>query len=41
LQIGTIDILLGQLCIRHALTMLTTDWDFAGMAAKSALRLWK
>jgi predicted nucleic acid-binding protein len=41
LQIGTIDILLAQLCIRHALTMLTTDRDFAGIAAKSTLRLWK
>ena len=41
LQIGTIDILLAQLCIRHTLTMLTTDRDFVGIAAKSALRLWK
>ena len=41
LQIGTIDILLAQLCIRHTLTMLTTDRDFAGIAARSALRLWK
>ena len=27
-QIGTIDALLAQLCVRHDLTMLTTDGDF-------------
>src|ERR1022692_339689 len=27
-QIGTIDALLAQLCIRHQLTLLTTDNDF-------------
>lgn len=41
LQIGTIDALLAQLCIRHELTLLTTDQDFAGMAGHSALRLWR
>jgi predicted nucleic acid-binding protein len=41
LQIGTIDVLLAQLCIRHSLTMLTTDRDFSGIAAKSTLKLWK
>ena len=41
LQVGTIDAILAQLCIRHDLTMLTTDKDFAGMAAHSALRVWK
>ena len=40
-QIGTIDALLAQLCIRHDLTMLTADRDFARIAAQSALRLWK
>lgn len=39
-QIGTIDALLAQLCIRHALTMLTTDRDFGRVAAHSALRVW-
>ncbi len=40
-QIGTIDAILAQLCIRHELTMLTTDKDFAGIAAHSSLRVWK
>ena len=39
-QIGTIDALLAQLCIRHELTMLTTDGDFALVAAQHPLRLW-
>jgi predicted nucleic acid-binding protein len=39
-QIGTIDALLAQLCIRHDLTMLTTDGDFRRMAAHSALKVW-
>lgn len=40
-QIGTIDALLAQLCIRHDLTMLTSDDDFSRIAARSALRIWK
>ena len=40
-QIGTIDALLAQLCIRHELTMLTTDMDFGRVAARSALRVWR
>lgn len=40
-QIGTIDALLAQLCIRHELTMLTTDKDFGRVAAHSALRVWR
>lgn len=40
-QIGTIDALLAQLCIRHALTLLTTDKDFVHVAAHCPLRLWK
>ena len=39
-QIGTIDALLAQLCIRHELTLLTTDNDFVHAAAHSALRVW-
>lgn len=39
-QIGTIDALLARLCIRHDLTMLTTDRDFALIARHSQLRLW-
>lgn len=40
-QTGTIDALLAQLCIRHQLTMLTTDKDFGRVAAHSSLRVWK
>ena len=39
-QIGTIDALLAQLCIRHHLTLLTTDGDFTLAAKHSALRIW-
>lgn len=39
-QIGTIDALLAQLCIRHSLTMITTDNDFRRIARHSALKLW-
>jgi predicted nucleic acid-binding protein len=41
LQIGTIDALLAQLCIRHDLTMLTTDNDFGRIVDHSTLRVWK
>ena len=40
IQIGTIDALLAQLCIRHRLTMITTDKDFLRIARHSALKLW-
>jgi hypothetical protein len=40
-QIGAIDALLAQLCIRHALTLLTTDKDFVQLAAHCPLKLWK
>ncbi len=40
-QIGTIDALLAQLCVRHDLTLLTTDKDFDGVAARFDLRLWR
>jgi predicted nucleic acid-binding protein len=39
-QIGTIDALLAQLCIRHGLTMVTTDADFTHVAEHSRLELW-
>jgi predicted nucleic acid-binding protein len=39
-QIGTIDALLAQLCLRHDLTMLTTDTDFRRIADHSTLKLW-
>jgi predicted nucleic acid-binding protein len=40
IQIGTIDALLAQLCLRHDLTMLTTDSDFTAIAPHCALKLW-
>jgi predicted nucleic acid-binding protein len=39
-QIGTIDALLAQLCIRHELTLLTTDKDFTHAAKHCPLRVW-
>jgi predicted nucleic acid-binding protein len=41
IQVGTIDALLAQLCIRHGLTLLTTDGDFSMIAKHSALQVWK
>ena len=40
-QAGTIDALLAQLCIRHGLTLLSTDRDFGHIAEQSSLQLWK
>jgi predicted nucleic acid-binding protein len=40
IQIGTIDALLAQLCIRHDLTLLSTDNDFKLAAPHCKLRVW-
>ena len=40
LQVGTIDALLAALCLRHELTLLSTDRDFERMAAVVPLRVW-
>jgi predicted nucleic acid-binding protein len=40
-QLGTIDALLAQLCIRHKLTLLTTDNDFVHAAKHCKLEVWK
>jgi predicted nucleic acid-binding protein len=40
IQVGTIDALLAQLCIRFELTLLTGDADFARVAQHHPLRLW-
>jgi len=37
---GTIDALLARLCIRHDLTMLSTDHDFSHIANWTPLQLW-
>ncbi|HEX4242054.1 MAG TPA: PIN domain-containing protein [Steroidobacteraceae bacterium] len=39
-QAGTIDALIAQLCIRHDLTLLSTDEDFAHIARHSRLTVW-
>jgi predicted nucleic acid-binding protein len=39
-QVGTIDALLAQLCIRYDLTLLTTDQDFTHAAKHCPLRVW-
>ncbi|MEO5764626.1 MAG: PIN domain-containing protein [Casimicrobiaceae bacterium] len=40
-QIGTIDAVLAQLCLRHGLTLLTTDNDFMLAATHCSLRVWR
>jgi hypothetical protein len=40
-QLGTIDALLAQLCIRHGLVMLTADADFESAAEHIPLRVWR
>ena len=39
-QVGTIDALLAQICVRHSLVMLSTDRDFAHVARWTPLKLW-
>jgi predicted nucleic acid-binding protein len=39
-QLGTVDALLAQLCIRHELTLLTTDRDFTHAARHCPLLVW-
>jgi predicted nucleic acid-binding protein len=39
-QAATIDALLAQLCVRHELTLLTTDADFNHIARYSSLDVW-
>ncbi len=41
LQIGTIDAVIAQLCIRHDLRLLTTDNDFVVAARHCPLRVWR
>jgi predicted nucleic acid-binding protein len=40
-QVGTIDALLAQLCIRFELTLLTTDADFLRIADHHPLNVWR
>lgn len=40
IQVGTIDALLAQICVRHDLVMLTTDKDFQQIAPVVSLSVW-
>lgn len=39
-QIGTVDALIAQLCIRHDLVLLSTDQDFVHAAKHCRLKVW-
>jgi predicted nucleic acid-binding protein len=39
-QVGTIDALIAQLCVRHGLTLLSTDQDFENIAGHTPLKVW-
>ena len=39
-QVGTVDALLAQLCVRHDLTMLAGDNDFRHISGYCALKVW-
>jgi predicted nucleic acid-binding protein len=39
-QLGTVDALFAQLCIRHDVMLLTTDKDFTHAAQHCPLRIW-
>jgi predicted nucleic acid-binding protein len=41
IQIATIDALLAHLCLRHDLTMLSTDGDFRHVATRTGLKVWR
>jgi predicted nucleic acid-binding protein len=40
-QTGTVDALIAQLCIRHDMTLLSTDQDFTHIARHSQLKVWQ
>lgn len=41
IQVGTLDVLLAQLCVRHDLVMLSTDRDFTLIAPYVGLTNWE
>ena len=41
IQVGTIDALLAALCIRHEITILTTDGDFRQVGQVTPLKDWR
>jgi predicted nucleic acid-binding protein len=40
-QVGTIDALIAELCVRHSLTLLSADQDFENIACHTPLKLWR
>lgn len=40
IQVGTIDALIAQLCVRGGLTLLSTDQDFENIARHTPLKVW-
>ena len=40
-QAGTIDALIAQLCVRHDLSLLSTDEDFEHIARHTSLKIWR
>jgi predicted nucleic acid-binding protein len=41
IQVGTIDAIVAQLCVRYGMTLLATDKDFQRMTAHSPLKVWR
>ena len=41
IQVGTIDALIAQLCVRHGLTLLSADQDFENIARNTPLKVWR
>jgi predicted nucleic acid-binding protein len=40
IQVGTIDALIAQLCVRHGLMLLSSDHDFQNIARNTPLKVW-
>lgn len=40
IQVGTIDVLLAQLCIEREIDILTTDKDFSQISKLASLKVW-
>jgi predicted nucleic acid-binding protein len=40
-QVGTIDALIARLCVRHGLTLLSTDQDFENISRHTPLKVWR
>lgn len=41
IQVGTIDALIAQLCVRHGVTLLSADQDFENIARNTPLKVWR